>query len=116
VLRLNARRIARRVASLLGGLCDRPSRASLWIAATIVSRRPTLRDLKRVNPAVAAMTLLLFLATTVLDRAGLLPHRPDVVVGLAAAAFAAGWAVSRLKTPRRRRRGDDQSHRQGQRA
>jgi hypothetical protein len=69
-----------------------------------------------VNPAIAAITLFLLVATSVLDHAGLIPHRPKVEVGLAVAALAAGWAVSRVTTSGRRRRRNDPPDRQGPRA
>jgi hypothetical protein len=87
------------MASLLGGLCHRASMATLWIAARIASRRPTLGDLKRVNPAVAATMLPLFFATSVLTARACSRTGPRVEVGLAVAAFAPAGPVhgSRLR-------------------
>jgi hypothetical protein len=114
VPRLNPRRIARRVSSILGALRDRASRVALGIVATITARRPMLRELTGINPTIAATTLLVIVATWVLDHEGLISHRPEVQVGLAGGAFAdqlEDCVVPLTPTP-----GNDQYHGQRPRA
>ena len=73
-------------------LCDRGRTAARWTAAMITSLRVARwRPLTRLHLVLA---LLVFVGTAVLDHQGFIPHRPEVLAGLAVVAFVVGWTVS----------------------